>query len=226
MNILAPLHPAGWPFVALFAVVTLFVAFFSNVLGAICFVLTCWCIYFFRDPQRTTPTEEGLIISPADGLVVKVEKATPPSELQWSDKPLTRISIFLNLFDIHVNRIPIDGTIVKAHYHPGRFFNASLDKASQYNERNSLVIKTKKGAEILCVQIAGLVARRILCDVKEGDTARTDQRYGIIRFGSRAHVYLPEGVNPQVCVGQKMTGGETILADLNSKAKALTGEIR
>lgn len=226
MNILAPIHPAGWPFVALFSIVTLIFTYFSGPLGAVGFVLTCWCVYFFRDPQRVTPQGKDLVISPADGLVVKIEKAVPPAELEWTDKPLTRISVFLNLFDVHVNRAPVDGKIIKCHYHPGKFFNASLDKASKFNERNSLVIRTKSKAEICCVQIAGLVARRILCDVKEGDTVTAGARFGIIRFGSRADIYLPDGVAPQVCVGQKMVGGETILADLKSKAKAAHGEVR
>jgi phosphatidylserine decarboxylase len=226
MNILAPLHPAGWPFVAIFAVVTLIMSVFSLFLGGIGFIATCWCIYFFRDPQRVTPTKKDLVISPADGLIVKIEEAIPPKELEWQDKPLTRISIFLNVFDVHINRAPVDGKIIKAHYFPGKFFNASLDKASEFNERNSLVVKTKKGTEILFVQIAGLVARRILCDVKEGDEVLAGQRYGIIRFGSRTDIYLPNGVSPQVCIGQRVIGGETILADLSSKQKALEGAIR
>lgn len=226
MNILAPLHPAGWPFVSAFAVITLILSYFSTPLGLIGFVLTLWCIYFFRNPARTTPVREGLVISPADGLVVKIEDAIPPAELNWHGDPLTRVSIFLNVFDVHVNRIPIAGTIVKSHYYPGKFFNASLDKASQFNERNSLVVRTKDGVEILFVQIAGLIARRILCHVKEGSHVQTGQLYGIIRFGSRTDVYLPKGVNPMVCVGQRMIGGETVIADLHSKEPTREGALR
>src|SRR5690606_31859934 len=154
------------------------------------------------DPDRTTPTGEGLVISPADGTVIKIEEAVPPQELGWTDKPLTKISIFLNVFDVHVNRIPVNGKIIKRHYYPGKFFNASLDKASEFNERNSIIVRTKDKKDVLFVQIAGLVARRILCDVEEGDEVQAGSRYGIIRFGSRADIYLPKGVNPQVAVGQ------------------------
>jgi len=225
-SILAPIHPAGWPFILLFIVITLIVIMFSKTLGFICIVLTVWCIYFFRNPRRVTPIGEGLIISPGDGIITQIEKATPPKELHWKKKPLNRISIFLNVFDVHVNRIPIDGIITKVHYHPGKFFNASLDKASDHNERNSIIVKTPSGQEILVVQIAGLVARRILYTSEEGQEVKAGETFGIIRFGSRVDVYLPEGVNPQVIIGQRMLGGETIMADLHSKAPARLGECR
>lgn len=212
---LAPIHRAGWPFVAAFAVATFILSLFSHFLGAIGVILTLWCMYFFRNPERVTPEDPKLVVSPADGFVSMITKAVPPKELHWKTEELTRVSIFLNVFDVHVNRLPVGGKIIKALYYPGKFFNASLDKASEFNERNSLVIRTKDGHEVLVVQIAGLVARRILCDVKEGDEVVGGDRYGIIRFGSRTDVYLPKGVDPQVLVGQYMIGGETILAKLS-----------
>ncbi len=225
-SILAPIHSAGWPFIFLFLIVSFFLFPLSETLGYIGLLLTAWCVYFFRNPRRVTPIGEGLVISPADGMVTKITKVSPPKELKWETKPLTRISIFLNVFDVHVNRIPIEGTITKVHYHPGKFFNASLDKASEHNERNSVIIKTKTGLELLVVQIAGLVARRILCDIVQGENVQTGQTYGIIRFGSRADIYLPAGVEPQVVEGQRMIGGETILADLFSNAPQRRGEER
>jgi phosphatidylserine decarboxylase len=222
---LVPIHPAGWPFIVLFCVVTLILLFFSQTLGMIGLALTGWCIYFFRNPKRVTPLGEGLIISPGDGVVTKIEKAVPPKELGWSKTPLMRVSIFLNVFDVHVNRIPVEGVIIKIHYHPGKFFNASLDKASQHNERNSLLMKTSSGHEVLVVQIAGLIARRILCNVKEGQEMHAGETFGIIRFGSRVDLYLPEGVYPQVIEGQRMIGGETIIGDLHSKAPQRIGKI-
>lgn len=223
-TILIPIHRAGWPFIALFSAVTLILMVFSSALGFLGLILTGWCIYFFRSPHRITPLRKGLIISPADGIISKIEKALPPQELRWTNNPLTRISIFLNVFDVHVNRIPIEGIISKIKYHPGKFFNASLDKASEFNERNSLVIKTPVGQEILVVQIAGLIARRILCEVQEGQEVKAGEPFGIIRFGSRVDVYLPEGVVPQVLEGQRMLGGETILGDLFSNSPSPVSE--
>jgi phosphatidylserine decarboxylase len=223
---LAPLHRAGWPFIALFVGIAIILMLFSSTLGLLGFILTGWCIYFFRNPRRMTPLGDGLVISPADGIITKIEKAVPPKELKWDKKSLNRISIFLNVFDVHVNRIPVDGVITKVHYHPGKFFNASLDKASDHNERNSLLIKTPSGQEILVVQIAGLVARRILCDVHGEQEVKAGETYGIIRFGSRVDLYLPEGINFQVIEGQRMIGGETVLADLHSKAPQRLGEVR
>ncbi len=225
-SVLAPLHPAGWPFIALFVAITLILMLFSKTLGFLGLLLTGWCIYFFRSPRRVTPLGKGLIISPADGVIAKIEKAIPPKELKWSKKSLTRISIFLNVFDVHVNRIPVDGIISKVLYHPGKFFNASLDKASEHNERNSLLIKTPSGQEVLVIQIAGLIGRRILCDVLEGQDVQAGETFGMIRFGSRVDLYLPEGVNPQVVEGQRMLGGETIMADLFSEATTRLGERR
>lgn len=222
----APLHRAGFPFIALFAGVTFIFFLFSSFLGLLGLLLTGWCIYFFRNPRRITPLGEDLVISPADGIITKIEKAIPPKELKWKKEPLTRISIFLNVFDVHVNRIPVDGIIKRVHYHPGKFFNASLDKASEHNERNSLIIETKDHQEILIIQIAGLIARRILCDIHAGDQVNSGEVFGIIRFGSRVDVYLPKGVNPLVVEGQRMIAGETILAELNSTAPKRLGENR
>jgi phosphatidylserine decarboxylase len=225
-SILAPIHRAGWPFIFLFAIVTVLLSLFSSVLGFAGLALTGWCIYFFRNPYRVTPLGKDLIISPGDGMITKIEKAVPPKEMKWSTKPRTRISIFLNVFDVHVNRIPVDGVITAIQYHPGKFFNASLDKASEFNERNSLLIQTPSGQEVLVVQIAGLIGRRILCDVTAGQDVKAGQTFGMIRFGSRVDLYLPEGVHPQVVEGQRMIGGETIMGTLDSKEPQRKGEIR
>lgn len=225
-TILAPIHRAGWPFIILFSIITCIVMIFSYTSGLICLLLTGWCIYFFRNPRRITPLGEGLIVSPGDGIVTKIEQALPPKELNWTQQPLTRISIFLNVFDVHVNRIPVTGVISKIHYHPGKFFNASLDKASDFNERNSLLIQTPSGQEVLVVQIAGLIARRILCEVGPKKPVLAGETFGIIRFGSRVDLYLPEGVTPQVIEGQRMIGGETIMGDLTSSAPQRLGEAR
>lgn len=225
-TILAPIHRAGWPFIFLFAAITLILIMFSHTFGFIGLILTGWCIYFFRNPHRVTPLGQGLIISPGDGIISKIEQAIPPKELKWTKKPLTRISIFLNVFDVHVNRIPVEGVISKIQYHPGKFFNASLDKASEFNERNSLLIQSPLGQEILVVQIAGLVARRILCEVQEGREVKAGETFGIIRFGSRVDLYLPEGVNPLVIEGQRMIGGETVMGDLTSQVPQRLGRVR
>lgn len=225
-TIIPPLHRAGWPFIAAFAIITLVLAAFSGILGLMGLVLTGWCVYFFRHPRRVTPLGEGLIISPADGIVTKIEKVSFPTELGQTKEKATRISIFLNIFDVHVTRIPIDGDIAKVHYISGKFFNASLDKASEHNERNLVLIKTPSGQDILVVQIAGLIARRILCDAQAGQKVKAGETFGIIRFGSRVDVYLPPDVNPQVIKGQRMIGGETILADLSSSLPQRLGKSR
>lgn len=211
---LKPMHPEGRKFVGIFAAVTLLLFLLSDVLGWIGVGLTIWCYYFFRDPVRITPTRDGLIVSPADGIVSLIEKATPPAELGMPDMPLTRISVFMSVFNCHVNRAPIAGKIAAIAYRPGKFFNASLDKASADNERNSLCIEMSDGRQLAVVQIAGLVARRIVCFSAKGDTLRTGERFGLIRFGSRLDVYLPDDLNPMVSLGQTMIAGETVLADL------------
>ncbi|MFQ6774264.1 phosphatidylserine decarboxylase [Cereibacter sphaeroides] len=221
-----PMHREGTKFVAIFAVVTLVLFLIWEPLGWIGVGLTVWCYYFFRDPVRVTPTREGLIVSPADGVVSLIEPAVPPAELGMGPAPMTRVSVFMNVFDCHVNRAPIGGTVTAVAYRPGKFLNASLDKASEDNERNALAIRLADGRQIAVVQIAGLVARRILCEVREGTPLLTGERFGMIRFGSRLDVYLPEGVQPLVCLGQIMTSGETVLADLTSPEARRTGAAR
>lgn len=215
-SVLVPIHPAGWMFVAIFAIVSLVLSLLTTSFIFIGLIATAWCVYFFRDPPRVTPLREGLIVSPADGVVQKITKCTPPAELDLGVAERSRISIFLNVFDVHVNRIPIEGSISKLHYHEGAFFNAALDKASEENERQSIKITTPDDLTIGVVQIAGLVARRILCDLKEGQSVKTGEKFGIIRFGSRVDVYLPVDATPLVIEGQRAVGGETVLADLKS----------
>ena len=211
---LKPMHPEGRKFVGIFAAITVVLFFIWSVLGWISVGLTIWCYYFFRDPVRVTPTRDGLIVSPADGIVSLIEKAVPPAELGMPDTALTRVSVFMSVFNCHVNRAPIAGQIAVIAYRPGKFFNASLDKASADNERNSLCIQMADGRQLAVVQIAGLVARRIVCFSTKGDTLRTGERFGLIRFGSRLDVYLPVGLDPSVNLGQTMVAGETVLADL------------
>ena len=217
-TIIKPMHPEGFRFLALFAVVTVLLFLLWEPLGWIGVVLTIWCYYFFRDPERVTPTRPGVIVSPADGIVSLIEPAVPPAELGMADAPLTRVSVFMSVFNCHVNRSPVEGQVTAISYRAGKFFNASLDKASVHNERNSLRIRMGDGRDLAVVQIAGLVARRILCFVKPGDRIGTGERFGLIRFGSRLDVYLPPGVVPLVSVGQTMVAGETVLADLNPPA--------
>jgi phosphatidylserine decarboxylase len=225
-TVLVPIHPAGWPFIAIFAGVAIALAWWMEPLGYLGAVLTAWCAYFFRNPDRTTPTRAGLVISPADGVVQSIVEAVPPEELGMGDSPRTRVAVFMNVFNVHVNRVPIDGTISATSYRPGKFLNASLDKASVDNERQSLKVTTEDGKDIGFVQIAGLVARRIICWAKEGDQMKAGERFGLIRFGSRVDVYLPDGVAPLVVVGQSAVAGETVLADLGTEERARTGEIR
>jgi len=213
--VLVPIHKEGFKFILIFSFVTIIFALMSNALGTIGLVLTLWCIFFFRDPERFTPKGENFIISPADGVINLIEQnATPPSELGLANNDWTKISVFLNVFNVHVNRTPISGTITKIHYQPGKFLSANLEEASAENERNSAVVKTKNGAQIVFVQVAGLVARRIISDLKEGQEVEAGDRYGIIRFGSRADIYLPKTSNVKVLVGQTMVGGETVIGEL------------
>ena len=209
-----PMHREGIKFVAIFAAVTLVLFAIEEVLGWIGVGLTIWCYYFFRDPERVTPDRPDLIVSPADGIVSLIEPAVPPAELGMPDVPLTRVSVFMSVFNCHINRAPVAGKVQAVAYRPGKFFNASLDKASADNERNSLCIRLDDGRDLAVVQIAGLVARRIVCFVKSGDGLETGERFGLIRFGSRLDVYLPEGVDPMVRIGQTMVAGETVLAEL------------
>jgi len=211
-----PINNEGWKFIALFAFITALLGLISCALFWIGLILTVWCAYFFRDPVRTVPQRAGLIVSPADGLVQKIVRVVPPAQLKIGETERVRISIFLNVFDVHVNRVPLAGKITSLFYFPGAFFNASLDKASEENERQYIGLATPEGHTIGFVQIAGLVARRILCQITQGQEVKTGERFGLIRFGSRVDVYLPENVEPLVIVGQRAVGGETILADMQS----------
>ena len=226
LGVIVPIHREGRPFIAIFLVTTLLLWWLWTPLVVLGLVLTCWCIYFFRDPERVTPTRKGLVISPADGVVQMIEEAVPPSELDMGETPLTRVSVFMNVFNVHVNRIPTDGKITRLAYRPGKFVNASLDKASIDNERQAVRMVTEDGQEIAFVQIAGLVARRILCSLANDQPVRAGERFGMIRFGSRVDVFLPEGVTPMVCVGQTTIAGETVLADLTASSQASLGEVR
>ncbi|MGB6349648.1 MAG: phosphatidylserine decarboxylase [Pseudolabrys sp.] len=210
---IVPVTPEGYPFIGAFAFASLVLFWLWSPLGWLGTLATIWCAYFFRDPPRVTPVRDGLVVAPADGRISQVTSAAPPQELGLGSKPLPRISIFMSVFDCHVNRSPVAGKIEKIVYQPGKFFNADLDKASADNERNSLVIATA-GARVAVVQIAGLIARRIVCFVRNGDSIGIGQRFGMIRFGSRLDVYLPDGILPLVAVGQTSTAGETVLADL------------
>ena len=224
---LPKIHKEGFLFVGIFLIITLILSLIHSVLGYMGLILTGWCAYFFRDPDRVVPTQDGLIVSPADGVVhTIVEDAETPEEMDLPKGKWTRVSIFLNVFNVHVNRVPLGGKIIKSIYHPGKFLNASLDKASKDNERQSLVVETEGKNIIGFTQIAGLIARRIRCDIREGDAVKTGQRFGLIRFGSRCDIYLPSTLTPQIIVGQKTIAGETILADIKAKdTKPLEGEI-
>ena len=224
-------HAAGTPFIAAFIGVTILLFFVGTTAFFIGLLLTGWCLYFFRDPARVTPLRPGLIVSPADGRVVLIQDVVPDAELGLGDTPRTRVSVFLNVFNVHVNRIPCGGEVIARRYRPGKFVNASLDKASVDNERMGLTLRLegdhpKAGETIGVVQIAGLIARRILCDAQEGHKLQTGERYGIIRFGSRTDIYLPHGVAPLVSIGQTMIGGETIIADCASPETIRLGEVR
>ena len=212
-----PIHREGWRFVAIFAGVTLFLFWLEwEFLAWVSVIATAWCAYFFRDPERVTPLRAGLLISPADGRISAVEKIIPPPELDLEREPTTRISVFMNVFDVHVNRSPLEAKISKINYIPGAFLSADLDKASADNERQALTLELADGGKIGVVQIAGLIARRIVKFVNEGERLTAGQRFGLIRFGSRVDVYLPKGASPLVAVGQRAIAGETVFADLTS----------
>ncbi len=227
--VMVPIHREGWAFIALAALLSCVLAVFSWGFLFIGIPLTAWVVYFFRDPDRVTPARQGLVIAPADGVICSIGLAAPPPELEMGDKPMNRIATFMNVFDVHVNRMPCDASVVSMSYRPGKFVNADLDKASTDNERQSIRIESVNGKEIAVVQIAGLVALRILCDIEPGDELRAGERFGMIRFGSRVDVYLPRTVHPMVCIGQRMIAGETVMADLGGhrgKEGARKGEIR
>ncbi len=219
----APIHREGWRFIAIFAAVTLLLFWMGfHPVGWVGVILTLWCTYFFRDPERVTPLADGLIISPADGRVSAIETVVPPPELDLPREPMTRISIFMNVFDVHVNRSPVTARIAKLTYVPGLFLNAELDKASEDNERQALTLALSDGTKIGVVQIAGLVARRIVKFTSEGESLQVGQRFGLIRFGSRVDVYLPKSVAVLACLDQRAVAGETVLADINVNGAART----
>ncbi len=226
LSVLTPIHREGHKFVVAFAVVALLLFLLWEPLGWIGIGLTVWCYYFFRDPVRAVPENRGLMVSPADGVVQSVGEAVPPAELGMGETPRPRVSIFMNVFDVHVNRVPASGEIVQVAYTPGKFLNADLEKASEENERNAVRMRTASGKDIAFVQIAGLIARRILCEVESGRKVLAGERFGLIRFGSRVDLYLAEGMRPLVCVGQRMIAGETVIADDKSREKQRFGEIR
>ena len=225
-SVIVPIHRAGWPFIGIALAAAVLLGLLWEPLFWLGLAAAAYCAYFFRDPPRVTPTRVGLVIAPADGMVLPIQRAVPPPELELGDQPLTRISIFLNIFNVHINRVPLDGTITALSYRPGKFLNASLDKASEDNERMALKVTTYDGVDLGFVQIAGLVARRIVCNVKLDEPVRAGQVFGLIRFGSRMDVYLPEGVHPLVVPYQTTVAGETVLADLQSDEPARQGEER
>ncbi len=219
-----PMHNEGRKFVAIAAAITVILWFVWQPLFWLGVILTIWVYYFFRDPVRSVPQQDGLIVSPADGVVSLITNTPAPAELDLGDDMRVRVSVFMNVFNCHVNRAPVGGKITKISYHHGKFVNASLDKASEHNERNGLAFELSSGHSIGVVQIAGLVARRILCLVEEGQTLETGERFGLIRFGSRLDIYLPPGVQPMVSVGQTAVAGETVLADLGIEISARIGK--
>jgi phosphatidylserine decarboxylase len=215
MKVIAvPMHPEGRKFVAIFAVITALLWLVWEPLFWLGVGMTVWCYYFFRDPVRSVAQKSGLVLSPADGVVSLITKIVPPPEMLLGDKPLTRVSVFMNVFNCHVNRAPMAGEVIAITYHHGKFVNASLDKASEHNERNSITIEAMDESRIGVTQIAGLVARRIVCFTKVGSGLSVGERFGLIRFGSRLDVFLPEGIEPVVGLGQTAVAGETILAHL------------
>ncbi|MDE1939604.1 MAG: phosphatidylserine decarboxylase [Alphaproteobacteria bacterium] len=212
-----PIHRAGWPFIGIFVAANLLLFFLSSWVGWAFVLPTLWCIAFFRDPERSTPSGDGLVISPADGRLLPIAHAAPPLELGMGSEPRVRLSIFMNVFNVHVNRVPVDGTVVALSYRKGRFFNAAFDKASEHNERMSIRIHhghPGDAGDLAVVQIAGLIARRIKCDLGQGQQVRQGERFGIIRFGSRLDVYLPRGAQVLAAPGQHVKAGETVLAKL------------
>lgn len=217
-SVISPPHKAGYPFIIGGIVVLAVGLLLWHPLAWLGLIFVLFCLYFFRDPERVLPPRENIFVAPADGLVVSIEQAIPPAELGLAPEPRTRVAIFLSVLDVHVNRAPIAGTVQKIAYHPGLFLSAAHDKASDDNERNALLLRTEGGQDVVVVQIAGLIARRILCNVTEGQSLTAGQRFGIIRFGSRTDLYLPEGCTPLVAVGQRMIGGETVIAELTPRA--------
>ncbi len=218
-SVMVPIHKEGYRFIAIFAFVSIVFMYFDwGLFTFIGIILTVWCALFFRDPKRFTPTDSNSVISPADGVVQMITTASPPPELKLGATKLTRISVFMNVFNVHINRSPVAGVLSVVKYKKGAFFNADLDKASDKNERQSFVIETASKEKVVFVQIAGLVARRISGFVKKGDSLKAGERFGLIRFGSRVDVYLPSGAKPTVLVGQTCIAGESVIATLKAKS--------
>jgi phosphatidylserine decarboxylase len=220
------IHREGTRFILAFGAVTLILFWVWDPLGWLGVIATTWCVFFFRDPDRHTPDDENLVICPADGVICSVGPASPPPELELDDEEYMRICVFMNVFDCHVNRSPMDGEVVRTVYHPGKFLNASLDKASEDNERMGLAIRNNHIGLIGVVQIAGLVARRIVCEVKENTILEAGERFGIIRFGSRVDIYINKEIAPLVSVGQTVVAGETVFADIRMKGEGRPSEVR
>lgn len=218
-TVLVPIHREGRIFVVLFAGITAILWWLTPHLGVVGLIATAWCVYFFRDPTRVTPRRPGIVIAPADGVVLSIRSLAPPAEVADSDEPRQCVAIFMNVFDVHVNRVPADGTVDAVDYRAGKFFNASLDKASVDNERMAVRMTTGAGHDLVFVQIAGLVARRIVCGLEAGQSVVAGDRFGIIRFGSRVDVYLDPAYEPLVLEGQRTVGGETVIARLKPEAK-------
>lgn len=214
-HVLAPPHPAGRPFVLGGLIAVMLGLVIGAWLAWLGLIFMLFCLYFFRDPERVPPGRAGVVVAPADGRVVSVIPAVPPAELGLGAMPRWRVSTFLSILNVHVNRVPADGIITRIAYRHGSFMSAGEDKASEANERNAIALRLADGREIAVVQIAGLIARRIVCSLREGDAVQAGARFGIIRFGSRTDLYLPEGVRPLVAVGQTMIGGETVIAELS-----------
>lgn len=221
-----PIAREGWPFVGIAAGLAALLFLVAKPLGFLGVAGVAFCVYFFRNPDRVTPTRGGLVVSPADGVVQMIVDAPPPKDLDIGTEPVARISIFLSVLDVHVNRVPVDGRVTKLSYVPGSFVNAAMEKASEDNERQLVAVETPEGKKVAFVQIAGLIARRIICYLRDGQSVRAGERFGLIRFGSRMDVYLPEGVQPLVAVGQRCIGGETVLADMLSNEPGRRGEVR
>ena len=217
--VLVPIHREGRIFVVLFAAVTIILWWITPHLGGVGLVVTLWCIYFFRDPTRVTPRRPGIVVAPADGVVLPIRNLAPPAEVAETEEPRECVAIFMNVFDVHVNRVPADGTVDAVDYRPGKFFNASLDKASVDNERTAVRMTTGAGHGLVFVQIAGLVARRIVNGLEAGQAVVRGDRFGIIRFGSRVDVYLDPAYEPLVLEGQRTVAGETVIARLKSEAR-------
>ena len=224
-EVLVPIHPAGWPLIFLFILMSALISYFWTSFVLPGTLLSLWCVYFFRNPKRTTPITDHLVISPADGRILSTGVLPLPEDLDLPAGEWRRISIFMNVFDVHVNRSPVAGRVVATAYHKGAFLNASLDKASERNERQNMVLEMASGQKIGVVQIAGLVARRILLEAAVGDHLNIGQQYGIIRFGSRVDVWLPAATPINVLVGQTAIAGETIVADLSGKMDEITDGI-